>query len=157
MSTFGFFQQNEIGQRGEKLFLSKFPQWTCNNVGKKCKDPDFKDELGRTLELKFDVSARARRDNNGNQLNFFMETISNNTKGTVGGVARAMKEGVTFYVYMFEEPFRIFVLDVEKTKKRVDELVLSNRYRKCRIKNRHYYTEGYPLPIEHFEDCLVSL
>tara|TARA_B110000879_G_C11111017_1_gene487441 strand:+ start:60 stop:536 length:477 start_codon:yes stop_codon:yes gene_type:complete len=154
---FTFATQNKIGQRGENLFLSKYPEWRRNNQGTDCKEPDFIDELGRTLELKFDVSLRARRDVDGCQLNFFMETISNDQKQTRGGVFRAKDEGVIFYVYMFEEPFRVFVLDVAKTCARTNELIATNSYRKCRIKNRYYFTEGYPLPIEKFQDCIVDL
>ena len=55
------------------------------------------------------------RDDNGFQTNFFIETISNDKKGTLGGVHRAAQEGVDVYAYMFENPFRIFFLDVKKT------------------------------------------
>ena len=154
---FGFHKQNAIGQRGEKLFLKLYPEWKANNLAEKCKEPDFKDCYGRKLELKFDVSTRARRDSKGYQLNFFMETISNDSKQTPGGVARAKKEGVEFYVYMFEEPFRIFVLDVKKTDKKIKELIATDRYRKCRIKNMYYCTEGYALPITGFNSCIVKL
>jgi hypothetical protein len=113
--------------------------------------------LNQTLELKFDVSARARRDENGFQTNFFIETISNDTKGTLGGVHRAAQEGVDIYAYMFEHPFRIFFLDVNKAKTVVDNAVASDQYRKCRIRNRFYHTEGYPLPIELFKDCFTHI
>ncbi len=154
---FAFHEQNAIGQRGEALFLKMHPEWRANNVAEKCKEPDFKDCYGRKLELKFDVSVRARRDANGYQLNFFMETISNDRKQTPGGVARAKKEGVEFYVYMFEKPFRMFVLDVKKTTAKIKELIATGWYRKCRIKNRYYCTEGYALPIAKFKSCIVKL
>jgi len=157
IKMFGFHQQNAIGKRGEDLFLKKFPQWSANNLAEQCKEPDFKDAHGRKLELKFDVSERARKDKNGNQLNFFMETVSNDRKNTPGGVFRAKKEGVEFFVYMFENPLRIFVLDVQKTEKRIRELIATNWYRKKRIKNRYYYTEGYALPISEFSSCMTDL
>lgn len=152
---FDFHEQNAIGQQGEALFLQHFPQWQPNNLV--CTEPDFIDKYGRKLELKFDVSERARRDADGYQLNFFMETISNDLKQTPGGVARAKKEGVEFYVYMFQKPYRLFVLDVHKTNKRVKELVATGWYRQSRIKNRYYYTEGYALPIEEFKSCMTQL
>ena len=154
---FGFHEQNAVGQRGEKLFLEKHPEWSANNLAEHCKEPDFKDKHGRKLELKFDVSPRARRDAHGFQLNFFMETVSNDRKNTPGGVFRAMDEGVEFYVYMFDKPFRMFVLDVKKTAQRVRELVDTGWYRKCKIKNRYYYTEGYALPITEFKTCMARL
>lgn len=154
---FGFHEQNAIGKRGEELFLKMHPEWRANNLAEDCKEPDFKDQYGRKLELKFDVSNRARRDSQGNQLNFFMETISNDRKQTPGGVARAKKEGVEFYVYMFENPFRTFILDVKKAAAKINELVATGWYRKCRIKNRYYYTEGYALPIKEFESCFADL
>lgn len=126
-------------------------------MAKDCKEPDFKDRYGRKLELKFDVSNRARRDSQDRQLNFFMETISNDRKQTPGGVFRAKKEGVEFYAYMFEKPFRIFVLDVKKTSAKIKELIATGWYRKCKIKNRYYYTEGYALPIVEFKSCIVNI
>jgi len=154
---FGFHEQNAIGKRGEALFLNMFPKWSANNLATKCKEPDFKDVHGRKLELKFDVSAKARRDADGHQINFFMETVSNDRKKTCGGVFRAKKEGVDFLVYMFENPLRMFVLDVNKTEKRVKELIATGWYRKRRIKNRYYYTEGYTLPISEFKACMTDL
>jgi hypothetical protein len=155
--TFGFHTQNNIGKRGEELFLQLHPEWKANNIGAHCKEPDFVDRHGRTLELKFDVSNRARRDQDGYQLNFFMETVSNNRKKTVGGVFRAEQEGVDFLVYMFEAPFRIFVLDVQRTVETVRRLAQSGVYRKLCIKNHHYWTEGYALPIDMFASCFASL
>lgn len=155
-SVFGFHTQNNIGKRGEELFTKLYPVWKSNNKGKNCKEPDFIDYRGRTLELKFDVSERARRDSSGFQTNFFMETVSNNKKKTLGGVFRAEKEGVDFLVYMFERPFRIFILDVQKTATLLRKLVSSGGYRKFSIKNQYYWTEGYALPIELFQTCLTS-
>lgn len=154
---FTFKEQNEIGKRGEAKFLEMCPEWSPNNMGSRCKEPDFVNALNQTLELKFDVSTRARRDDNGFQTNFFIETISNDKKGTLGGVHRAAQEGVDVYAYMFENPFRIFFLDVKKTVEVVDKMVASGMYRKCRIKNRFYYTEGYPLPIELFKECMTNI
>jgi len=154
---FTFKEQNEIGKRGEAKFLEMCPEWSANNVGARCKEPDFVNALKQTLELKFDVSTRARRDDNGFQSNFFIETISNDTKGTLGGVHRAAQEGVDIYAYMFETPFRIFFLDVKKAVSVVDKLVDSGCYRKCSIKNRFYNTTGYPLPIAEFKECMTNL
>lgn len=155
-SVFGFHKQNNIGKRGEELFRKLYPVWKSNNNGKNCKEPDFIDYRGRTLELKFDVSERAQRDSSGFQTNFFMETVSNNKKKTLGGVFRAEKEGVDFLVYMFEQPFRIFILDIQKTATLLRKLVSSGEYRKFSIKNQYYWTCGYALPIELFQTCLTS-
>lgn len=151
---FQFHAQNAIGKRGEELFLTKFPGWKPNNVAK-CTEPDFIDAFGRKAEIKFDVSPRARRDRNGNQLNFFMEAISNDRRGTPGGIFRAHKEGVQYYVYMFENPSRIFILDVPKALQKTTEMIQSGSYRKCSIRNPNYNTIGYPLPIEAYQDCMV--
>lgn len=152
---FNFHAQNDIGKRGEQLFLDTFPNWSMNNHVK-CTEPDFIDKYGRTAEIKFDVSKRARRDSNGHQLNFFMETISNDRKNTLGGIFRAHKEKVKFFVYIFENPQRFFIMDVKKALKRTQELIKTGKYRQCRIKNPYYYTIGYPLPISEFKECLLS-
>lgn len=152
---FKFHQQNEIGKRGEELFQKLYPQFRPNNVSD-VKAPDFIDDQGRIAEIKLDVSTRARRDKDGHQLNFFMETISNDRRNTPGGLLRAQQEGVHFYVYMFENPQRVFVMDVEKAVAKMQELINTNWYRQCRIKNPNYYTIGYPLPIEMFKDTFVT-
>tara|TARA_B110000483_G_C17957474_1_gene450707 strand:+ start:152 stop:763 length:612 start_codon:yes stop_codon:yes gene_type:complete len=152
---FQFNQQNNIGKRGEQLFLDHFPSWSANNQVQ-CTEPDFVDNYGRKAEIKFDVSERARRDAQGKQLNFFMETISNDRRNTVGGIFRAQKEQVQFFVYIFEQPLRIFVMDVDKALQKTQELVSSGKYRQCRIRNPHYFTIGYPLPISEFKACMVT-
>ena len=156
MNTFRFHQQNDIGKRGEALFLRLYPQFKPNNVDD-VKSPDCVDTHGKKAEIKFDVSRRARRDKNGFQTNFFMETISNDRKQTPGGLLRAQKEGVDYYVYIFEQPERVFVLDVPKAVDIQNQLVESGYYRQCRIKNQYYYTLGHALPIEAFQDAFVTL
>lgn len=153
---FKFNEQNQIGQEGEALFQSLFPQFKANNKNN-VKDPDFVDEQGRKAEIKFDVSARAKRDTEGRQLNFFMETISNNQRNTPGGIFRAAKEGCQFYVYIFKNPQRVFVMDVQKALAKTNELIETNWYRQCRIKNPNYYTIGYALPIAMYKDTFVEL
>ena len=117
---FTFHAQNSIGKRGEQLFLTTFPDWNTNN-SVNCTEPDFIDKHGRKAEIKFDVSKRARRDSKGNQLNFFMETISNDRKNTLGGIFRAHEEKVKFFVYIFEQPQRIFIMNVAKALKKTKE------------------------------------
>ena len=152
---FNFHAQNDIGKRGELLFLNTFPTWSLNN-DVKCTEPDFIDKYGRTAEIKFDVSKRARRDSNGHQLNFFMETISNDKKNTLGGIFRANEEKVKFFVYIFENPQRFFIMDVKKALKKTKELIQTGKYRQCKIKNPYYYTIGYPLPISEYKSCLLT-
>ena len=152
---FNFHAQNNIGKRGERLFLDTFSKWSMNNHVK-CTEPDFIDKYGRTAEIKFDVSKRARRDSEGQQLNFFFVSISNDRKNTLGGIFRAHEEKVKFFVYIFEHPQRFFIMDVKKALKKTQELIQTGKYRQCRIKNPYYYTIGYPLPISEFKECLLS-
>ena len=152
---FTFHAQNSIGKRGEQLFLTTFPEWNTNNRVT-CTEPDFVDKHGRKAEIKFDVSKRAHRDSKGHQLNFFMETISNDRKNTLGGIFRAHEEKVKFFVYIFEQPQRIFIMNVAKALKKTKELIQTGKYHQCRIKNPYYYTIGYPLPISEFTSCLLT-
>lgn len=152
---FKFHAQNTIGKEGEALFQALYPQFKPNNVSE-VTEPDFIDDKGRKAEIKFDVSERARRNARGEQMNFFIETISNDNRQTPGGLLRAQQEGVDFYVYMFKKPQRIFIMDVNKAVNKMNELIETGWYRKCRIRNPGYHTIGYPLPIDKFQDCFVE-
>lgn len=152
---FKFHAQNTIGKEGESLFQTLYPQFKANNVSN-VTEPDFVDDKGRKAEIKFDVSERARRNAHGEQINFFIETISNDNRQTPGGLLRAQQEGVDFYVYMFKKPQRVFIMDVNKAVDTMNKLIETGWYRKCRIRNPGYYTIGYPLPIEKFKDCFVE-
>lgn len=153
---FSFEDQLKLGNEGEQLFADIYPTYSRNN-GSDVRKPDFEHaNTGVLAEVKYDDSRRAAVDKEGNQKNFFMEQYSNEQYQTLGGVFRAEKEQVGFFVYMFKHPFAVHKLNTQKTKAKCEELIRSGTYRRCRIPNKGYYTIGYPLPIAEFADCVVD-
>jgi len=157
MSTpFDFEEQLKLGKEGELKFAELYPCFKYNN-DKDVMAPDFvHKETGSIAEVKYDNSVRALKDKNGNQLNFFVEQYSNHAEMTLGGPFRAVEEGVDYYVYMFKQPFRIFIFDACKFRDMAAELIYSGLYKECFIKNKGWWTSGFPLPIEMFKECRVE-
>lgn len=92
---------------------------------------------------------------NDNSL-FEYNVYSDSSKKTLGGPFRANEEGVDYYVYIFANPFKIHLLDVNKVKNTSCRLKNSGKYDKKYIPNKGYKTKGYPFPISEFKDCIVS-
>ena len=154
---FDFYHQKNIGDIGEKHIINKYPTWIANN-NKDVKNPDLVHISTKALsEVKYDESTRAMRDRNGNQLNFFIEVYSDNDRQTLGGPFRANEEGVDYLVYIFADPFKIYILNTRKLKKVACRIIrnLTKNDEKY-IPNNGYQTMGYALPISEFNECIVS-
>ena len=96
MTEFDFNTQLTLGKEGEEKFASLYPCFKYNN-DENCKEPDFvHKETGSIAEVKYDDSARAKKDSHGKQLNFFVEQYSNSKQMTLGGPFRAVQEGVDY-------------------------------------------------------------
>ena len=155
-TTFDFQKQLEMGKEGEEKFAQLYPCFNYNN-NKDVMAPDFvHKETGSVAEVKYDDSVRAKKDENGNQLNFFVEQFSNTKAMTLGGPFRAVEEGVDYYVYMFKSPFRIFIHDAVKFRDIAADLIYNGSYKECFIKNKGWWTSGFPLPIGAFEAARVE-
>jgi hypothetical protein len=155
-TTFDFQKQLEMGKEGEEKFATLYPCFNYNN-DKDVMAPDFvHKKTGSIAEVKYDDSVRAKKDDNGIQLNFFVEQYSNHKEMTLGGPFRAVQEGVDYYVYMFKNPFRIFIFNACKFRDIAAELIWSNNYKQCFIKNKGWWTSGFPLPIKAFEEARVE-
>ena len=153
MSEFDFDTQLNLGKEGEEKFASLYPCFKYNN-DENCTEPDFvHKQTGAIAEIKYDDSVRAIRGADNKQLNFFVEQFSNTDALTLGGPFRAVQEGVDYYVYMFKKPFRIFIYDAVKFRDIASELIYNGRYKECFIKNKGWWTSGFPLPIGAFEEA----
>ena len=156
-TTFSFDKQLEMGKEGEAMFNKLYGHVFEYNNSKDVKAPDFvHKETGAIVEVKYDDSVRAHRDKDGKQINFFVEQFSCADNMSLGGPFRAVEEGVDYFVYMFKEPFRIFIMDCQKFRDRAAELIYNGNYRESYIKNRGWYTSGYCLPIDRFSDCRIE-
>ena len=149
------------GNVGEMLFKKRYPKWEFNNK-KRVTNIDFVHPgTKETCEVKFDESPRAALDERGYQKNFFMETTSNASTNTVGGIYQAKQKGAKYLCYIFKKPERYYIIDVNKGCDLLKTLISTGKYRECRIKNHswdggYYYTIGYPIPISAFKSCLLS-
>lgn len=157
MIPFGFREQLKIGLEGEKLFLQLYHQFYLINNEKNNRLPDFiHRKTGALVEVKYDDSNRAILDENGKQLNLFIEKYSDYGHKTLGGPFRAVKEKCDYYVYIFKKPCRIFLMDASLLAEKADLLIQSNVYPAKIIPNRNYNTLGYALPISEFMSCVVA-
>ena len=155
--AFDFNDQLKLGKEGELKFAELYPCFNYNN-DKDVMAPDFvHKETGSIAEVKYDDSSSAKKDKDGNQINFFVEIFSNVDAMTLGGPFRAVEEGVDYYVYMFKQPFRIFIYDAVKFRDVASDLIYGEQnYKECYIKNKGWWTSGYPLPISKFESCRIE-
>lgn len=147
MKTFSFNEQLEIGDVGEKHFKEHYA-----NLGPVKSDKyevDFFLKNGKSVELKTDSYDMEATDN------FFMEMISDINSGKLGGVFRAKQDNVDLFVYYFLKNKTFFWFDVNKLHQRVEDLILTNKYKIKSIKNRRWTTQGYALPRSKFEDIIA--
>lgn len=158
MSTpFDFNTQLKLGDEGEVIFDKLYGHFFDKNNSTDVMLPDFKHkQTGALAEIKYDNSPKAAKDKNGYQLNFFIELFSNSKTLSLGGPFRAAVEGVDYYVYMFKEPFRIFLMDAVKLRDIAAEVIDSKKYRQIPIKNKGWWTQGYALPIALFKECFIE-
>lgn len=155
--TFSFETQLKLGNEGEQIFFDKYKDYFEKNNSQNVMAPDFiNKKTGALAEIKFDNSTRAARDSNKLQKNFFVEMFSNSREMTLGGPFRAVEEGVDYYVYMFKEPFRIFIFDAVKFKNKAARIINEENYKPKPVKNKTWYTSGYALPINLFEECRIT-
>ena len=156
-TTFSFETQLKLGNEGEQLFYDKYKDYFEKNNSQNVMAPDFiHRKTGALAEIKFDNSTHAARDLNGLQKNLFVEMFSNTREMTLGGPFRAVEEGVDYYVYMFKEPFRIFIFDAVKFKNKAARIINEQNYGEKFVKNKTWYTSGYALPINLFEECRIT-
>lgn len=156
-TTFTFETQLKLGNEGEEIFYKKYGEYLKKNNTQNVMAPDFiHKKTGALAEIKFDNSPRAPRDSKGYQKNLFVEMFSNTKEMTLGGPFRAVQEGVDYYVYMFKEPFRIFIFDAVKFKDKAARIINEKNYKSIPVKNKTWWTSGYALPINLFEECKIT-
>ena len=155
--TFDFHTQLKLGDEGERIFMKHFGNLFHKNNNKNVKLPDFiHKNTGALAEIKYDDSPRAIRNAKNFQVNFFVELYSNSKFKSLGGPFRAVEEGVDYYVYIFKEPFRIFLFDAVKFRDTASTLIGSKKYKDLFIKNKCWHTQGYAIPIHLFKNCEIK-
>lgn len=135
--VFGFKKQLSIGNIGEERFQKDFEKQVEERIGHK-RGSDFTLKCGTLLELKSD-SYRAAK-------NFFIETISMDTTGVIGGPWQARGKGARFFIYKFIDSNGYHCFELTKaTLQAMSELCVPKR--KKSVRNVSYNTIGYAIPI----------
>jgi hypothetical protein len=141
--TFSFQEQLKVGDRGESLFMERYPRNLDIYPGR---EYDFTVRCnGKTVELKTDSFNMEKTPN------FFLERYSDVYKKTPGGPWRAKKDKVDIFCYYFVRhnlwyEFR----DLPKLIKKLDKL--TEKKGMIHVKNRGWVTGGYTVPREELEE-----
>lgn len=148
---FDFETQLKKGKKAEarvaKYIHENVVELDLKYLKRNVKGPDFKTVDGQFIELKSEVYSCHHT------ANFFVEHFSNESRETLGGVWRAAEEGVSIYIHYFVEDDVMFVFDTMEFKAKIEEILEKDKkIKKCRIKNKTYFTTGYVIPRRFFKE-----
>ena len=140
---FDFKAQLKVGDRGEELFLERYPGKIEVYPGR---EYDFTcKKTGLTIELKTDTY------NMDKTANFFMERFSDVHKQTSGGPWRAHGDDVNIFVYYFVRHNLWYQFNnLRGLCERLDEL--TKKQGMIYIKNKGWVTAGYTVKRVDLED-----
>jgi hypothetical protein len=143
MTKFDFKAQLKVGNRGEELFLERYPRKLEIFPGKAY---DFTVKSSReTVELKTDTYNIDKSDN------FFFERYSDVNKKSPGGPWRAKKDKIDIFCYYFVRHNIWFEFrDIPGLVKKLDSL--TKKQGLIYIKNRGWVTGGYKVKREDVEE-----
>ena len=140
---FTFNGQLEVGDRGEQLFLERYPRKLEIYPGR---EYDFTVKSSREkLELKTDTY------NMNKSSNFFFERYSDVHRKTPGGPWRAHKDEIDIFCYYFVRHNLWFEFrDLDGLIERLNDL--TKKQGLIYIKNKGWVTGGYKIPREALDD-----
>lgn len=141
--AFDFQAQLKVGKRGEELFLKRYPDLTATD-GRK---GDFVGYSKRIIELKTDSYDMAKT------ANFFMERWSNVESQKPGGPFQSQGHGAYYYCYLFEKSGTVYWFEVDKLVAHLE--ANESAYKKMRIMNKGWITEGWLVPRASLEALMI--
>jgi hypothetical protein len=138
-----FKGQLAVGNRGEELFLERYPRKLEIFSGR---EYDFTVKSSREkIELKTDTYNMDKSDN------FFLERYSDVHRKTPGGPWRAYKDKIDIFCYMFVRHNIWFEFrDLPALIERLDDL--TKKQGLIYIKNKGWVTGGYKVPRDSLSD-----
>lgn len=156
MNYFNFAEMVKVGDKGVKLVAAALrqhqPPYNCFAINRK-----------DNRRLNYDIELVARRNINAlawrsyhlevkcdrhDGVNFFIELISQEEKGTVGGFLGTTAD---YLFYFFLKPRKLYIFDVPTLKR----WIVNNQYGYCYnpvrtpTGNTHYTTSGIVVPVRH--------
>ena len=145
--TFGFQEQLNIGNKGEKDFLRYFKELEPKKS--EAREVDFILKNGKTCELKSDSYLMEETPN------YFMEMFSNTESGSLGGPFRAAQDNVDYFIYYFPKNKVFHWFETQKLCKLVEEKILILKLKPKNIRNKGWTTSGYCVPRSELESILI--
>lgn len=146
MSIATKFQKSlKRGQDGEALYLQNFPSLMRHDGFKH----DFSTPCGTiTYELKSDYYSMH------STTNFFIEILSDVDRNKPGGPFQAMRNGTTYYEYLFVQEKYLFSFPVD----RLVGFILKNRnkYESIDVQNEGWTTCGVLVPREDLKHLFIA-
>lgn len=143
MTSFNFKKQLELGERGESLFMEKYPKKLIIYPGR---EYDFiESHSKKKIELKTDSY------NINKTPNFFFERYSSINKKSPGGPWRAVIDHVDIFCYMFVRHNVWYQFNnIPELVNRLETLTAHTGL--CYVKNQGWVTGGYKIPRTEVED-----
>jgi hypothetical protein len=136
--VFDFQKQKKVGDSGESEFVSFYKKE--KPIKSKDRKIDFIIKSGRTIELKTDTYPMKKTEN------FFMELHSDSRKETLGGPWRALRDGVDFFVYYYQNDTIFFWFETKKLCNALDRIIKKESPVLKRVRNRGWDASGYIIP-----------
>lgn len=164
-----FNKSRERGDLGELIWPETYPDifkiYKPNkydlDVIPNGKSFEIKTEDGYTLKPDY---PKPHKKKPKSTVNFFIETISNKHRLTIGGPFKSLKDNVDWYGHYFPHEWdQILFLftDVKVLCERSEALIGAlpswKRNNPTPVYNRGHITLGYALPIESFSDLFVKI
>lgn len=143
-----FLNSLRSGEAGQRQFLESNANLLTATDGR-AGDFEMNDGSGR-VELKYEANYSITTTQN-----FFVETISNDKKMTLGGPWQAKANNCMYYVHMFNDKSEFWFRTLEFIPV-AEKLIGSGKFRMHSINNRSYYTNGYALPRSEFSTILLN-
>lgn len=134
------------GQAGEELLLTLWP----GLIKLDGRRSDFKTSEGETVELKTDSYTVEKT------ANFFIELMSDIMKLKVGGPGQALKNGTTYFAYMYPASRVLYVFETTKLVKAMERLLISEQLVPCLIRNKSWVTLGVKVPRTLLKDIYTE-
>jgi hypothetical protein len=139
---YDFEKQKKVGDRGEKMFLTYYPE--CEKGDGIIADFYFDKQK---VELKTDTWKMSETEN------FFMERFSDTKTEKLGGPFRAAAEGAEWFVYLYIKDKVFYWFRVSTLVPFLENYIKTLKYKT--VRNKAWITTGYAVPraaIEHLAE-----
>lgn len=147
---FEFDEQEKEGKAGEIRIFKTWPdkfEWFEGNEYDLILKPNKKVEIKTETTYNLESSP-----------NFFMERYSDDFVFKSGGPWRAQEDGIDIFIsYFIQNDILFWFNDINKLVERCEKMILETNPRSSYVKNKGYYTIGYPMRRYWFKDLYKEI